>query len=93
MAAPRPKGNAIPAAPTLSATFQLLTKKRRSTSRPTRKRKSTKPRFATRDKLGMDAAGNIAAVNPGILPITDGPSRIPPMTSAMTRGWRILESG
>ena len=41
----------------------------------------------------MEAAGNIAAVKPGILPNTDGPSKMPTMTSAMTRGCLSFESG
>lgn len=53
----------------------------------------TNPRLATRLKLGEAAAGKIVAVKPGILPITEGPSKTPPMTSAMTRGCRILDSG
>jgi len=93
MAHPSPKGKAIPAAPTLKAGRQLLTRYRRSTSRPTRKRKSTKPRLATRVRFGMEATGKIASVKPGIRPMTEGPSRIPPMTSAMTRGCRIRERG
>ena len=38
MALPRPNGKAMPAAETLAATRQLLMRKRRSVSRPTRKK-------------------------------------------------------
>lgn len=86
MAHPNPNGRIMPAAETLAATRQLLTKKRRSVSSPTRKRKRTSPKLATRFKLGRDAVGKMASVKPGIRPRTDGPSRIPAMTSAMTRG-------
>jgi len=41
----------------------------------------------------MEAAGKMALVKPGMRPKTEGPRRMPPMTSAMTRGWRILERG
>ena len=41
----------------------------------------------------MDAVGKMAAVKPGILPHTEGPSRIPPMISAMTLGCFILDRG
>nr|POF24725.1 hypothetical protein CFP56_71700 [Quercus suber] len=92
MAYPRPKGKAIPAVPTLSATFQLLAAYRRSTSKPTKKRKSTNPKFATRVRLGILAVGKMASEKPGMRPMTEGPSKIPPTTSAMTRGlartWR-----
>ena len=93
MAQPSPKGNAIPARPTLTADLQLLIKYRISTSRPTRNRNRTSPRFAIRFKLGIEAVGKIASEKPGMRPITEGPSRIPPMTSAITRGWRIRERG
>lgn len=43
--------------------------------------------------MGIEAAGKMASLNPGMWPITDGPRMIPPMTSAMTRGWRILDRG
>ena len=93
MAQPRPKGRAIPAAPTLNATLQLEMRIRKSTSRPTRKRKSTRPRLATRERVGIEALGKMASLKPGTRPRTDGPSRIPPMISAMTRGCLILERG
>lgn len=93
MAQPKPKGKIMPAADTLTATRQLLTRKRRLVSSPTRNRKSTNPRLATKFRLGIEAVGNMASVKPGIRPITEGPSMTPAMTSAITRGWRILESG
>jgi hypothetical protein len=83
----------MPARPTLAAILQLLARYLRSTSSPTRKRNNTRPRFATKVRLGMEAAGKMALVKPGILPNTEGPRRIPTMTSAMTRGCRSLERG
>lgn len=83
----------MPAAPTLSATLQFFKSSRRSTSSPTKKRKSTRPILAARESVGMEAVGKMASVKPGIRPNTEGPRRIPPMISAMTRGWRILERG
>jgi hypothetical protein len=44
-------------------------------------------------RTGIDAAGNMASVKPGIRPITDGPSKIPPSTSPTTRGWRRYPRG
>jgi hypothetical protein len=88
MAAPKPKGRAILATPTVMATRQLLTKYRMSTSSPTRNRKSIRPMLATKVRLGFASSGKMVSVKPGIRPITDGPSRMPPMTSAITRGWR-----
>ncbi len=41
----------------------------------------------------MEAAGKMVSVKPGIRPMTEGPSKMPPMTSAITRGWRSLERG
>ena len=41
----------------------------------------------------MDSCGKMVARKFGIRPITEGPSMIPPTTSATTRGWRILERG
>ena len=93
MAHPKPNGNAIPATPTLTASLQLLTKYLKSTSKPTRNKNNTSPRFATSDRFGIDSVGNIASVKPGIRPMTDGPRRIPPMTSAMTRGCHKRDSG
>lgn len=86
MALPRPKGKIMPAAETLAATRQLLMRKRRSVSRPTRKRKRIRPRFAMRLRLGIEASGKMASVKPGMRPKTEGPSSTPAMTSAMTRG-------
>lgn len=83
----------MPAAPTLSAILQFDTRSRRSTSRPTRNKKSTRPTLAASESVGMEALGNMASEKPGMRPKTDGPRRIPPTISAMTRGWRILERG
>ena len=93
MAHPNPKGRAIPAAPTLSAIRQLESRSRKSTSRPTKKRNRIRPRLAAVFRTGMEAVGKMAAVKPGIRPNTEGPRRIPPMISAMTRGCLILERG
>ena len=93
MAQPSPKGRAIPAAPTLSAIRQLLTRNLKSTSRPTRNKNSTRPKFAARVRAGSEAVGKMASLKPGIRPMTDGPSKIPAMTSAMTRGWRSRDKG
>ena len=41
----------------------------------------------------MEAGGKIASVKPGARPRTEGPRRMPPMTSAITRGCLILERG
>ncbi len=38
-------------------------------------------------QLRMCSPRDILSLNPGIRIITVGPSRMPPMTSAMTRGW------
>jgi len=93
IAHPRPNGSAIPAAPTLTATFQLLTKYRRSTSRPTKKRNRMSPKLATRLRPGIAGVGKMACVKPGIRPMTEGPRRTPPSTSAITRGWRRRARG
>lgn len=93
MAHPRPNGRIIPAADTLAATRKLLNRKRRSVSRPTRNKNRIRPRFATRFRLGIEASGKMASVKPGMRPMTEGPRMTPPITSAMTRGWRILDSG
>jgi hypothetical protein len=42
---------------------------------------------------GREATGKMVSLKPGIRPMAVGPRRIPPMTSAMTLGWRNLESG
>lgn len=83
----------MPANPTLTAILQLDTSKRRSTSRPTRKRKRIKPMLAAVVRVGREATGKMASEKAGICPRTDGPSSIPPMTSAMTRGCLSLERG
>lgn len=44
----------------------------------------------TRLRNGKDSVGKMDLLKFGILPITVGPKRIPPMTSAMTRGCLIL---
>ncbi len=75
------------------ATLQLLTKKRTSVSRPMRNRYRTSPRLATRVRFGNDSVGKMAARNPGTFPMTEGPKMMPPMTSAITRGWRIFLRG
>ncbi len=93
MAHPNPNGSAIPAAPTLSAIRQLESRSRKSTSRPTKNRNNMRPRLAAVFRTGIEAVGNMAAVNPGIRPKTEGPRRMPPMISAMTRGCLILERG
>ena len=49
--------------------------------------------LAAVDSVGMEAAGKMALVKPGARPRTEGPSSIPPMTSAMTLGCLILERG
>ena len=54
---------------------------------------SINPRLATLLRTGMEAAGNMESVKPGIRPITDGPSKIPPSTSPTTRGWRRYPRG
>ncbi len=93
MAHPNPKGRAIPAAPTLRAIRQFDRRSRKSTSRPTKNRNNIRPRLAAVFRTGIEAVGNMAAVKPGIRPKTEGPSRIPPIISAMTRGCLILERG
>ena len=52
-----------------------------------------RPTLAAVDSVGMEAGGKMALVKPGARPRTEGPSSIPPMTSAMTRGCLILERG
>lgn len=93
IAQPKPNGKIIPAVPTLNATLQLPKKTRRSTSSPTKNKNSTNPRLAMRLRFGMEAVGNMASVKPGMRPITVGPSMIPPITSAITRGCFIFDSG
>ena len=58
---------------------------------PTRKRKRTRPMLAVRVRFGMESLGKMVVVNFGIWPMTEGPRMTPPMTSAITRGWRIRE--
>ena len=93
IAHPSPNGRAMPAAPTLSAILQFLTRRRKSTSSPTRKRKRIRPTLAAVESVGIEAVGKMALVKPGTRPRTEGPSSMPPMTSAMTRGCLILERG
>ena len=93
MAHPNPNGSAIPAAPTLSAIRQLESRSRKSTSSPTKNRNKIRPRLAAVFRTGMEAVGNMAAVKPGMRPKTEGPRRIPPIISAITRGCFILERG
>jgi hypothetical protein len=93
IAHPRPKGRIIPASPTLNATLQFDLNNRMSTSRATRNKNSIRPKFATRVNIGIEAVGKMAFWKPGIRIITDGPRIIPPMTSAITLGWRSLERG
>ena len=93
IAHPRPKGSIIPANPTLRATLQFDINKLMFTSSPTRNRKRIKPTFATRLRFGIAAVGKIASSKPSMRIRTDGPRMIPPMTSAITLGCRILERG
>jgi len=93
MAHPSPNGMAMLAMPTLSAIFQLLSKKRRSTSKPMMNRNKVRPRLATRFRLVIDADGKMESLNPGIRPMTEGPRMMPPRISDITRGWRIFERG
>lgn len=93
MPQPNPNGIAMPAAPTLKAIRQFNTRSRRSTSSPTRKRNRIRPTLAAIEKAGIEAAGNMAFVKPGMRPNTEGPSSMPPMTSAITLGCLILERG
>jgi len=93
IAHPKPKGKIIPRKPTLTAMRQLLIRNRTSTSNPTMKRNNIRPMLATVASVGWAPAGKTVEVNPGIRPITEGPSRMPPMTSAMTRGWRRRDRG
>jgi hypothetical protein len=93
MAHPNPKGSAMPAAPTLNAIRQLLTRNLKSTSRPTRNKKRTRPKLAAKFRAGIEAVGKIALLNPGIRPITEGPNKMPAITSAMTRGCRSRDKG
>lgn len=93
MAQPSPKGRAMPAAPTLNAIRQLLTRNLKSTSRPTRNKNSTRPKFAAKVRAGIEAVGKMALLKPGIRPITEGPNKMPAITSAMTRGCRSRDRG
>ena len=49
--------------------------------------------LAAVESVGMEAAGKMALVKPGARPRTEGPSSMPPMTSAMTLGCLILDRG
>jgi hypothetical protein len=75
------------AADALTLRFIIFT----SISRPTRKRNNTSPMVLVRPSIAIPSFGKMAAVKPGMWPMTDGPSRTPPMTSAITRGWWIRE--
>lgn len=44
----------------------------------------------TRFRYGRLCVGKMLLEKPGMRPKTVGPSKMPPMTSAMTLGWRIL---
>ena len=85
-AAPRPSGKISPAtlmkAALLAFIFILLV----SISRPTKNKKNTSPMFAVSVSNGMLCDGNMLFVKFGILPMIDGPSITPPITSAITRG-------
>lgn len=70
MAQPRPNGRIMPMTLTHKATRALRNMIRRSTSRPTRKRKKTRPRLATNVKFGIAAAGKMVFEKFGILPMT-----------------------
>lgn len=83
MAHPKTKGMAIPAALTVAGIRQLLA----------RKRNRIRPRFAAIMNAGIDSIRKMASVKPGMRPKILGPRMMPVMTSAMTRGWRSLESG
>ena len=93
IAQPKPNGTTMPTKLTPAAIFQFLERNRRSTSRPTRNRNRTKPRLATVERMGIVSVGKMCLVKPGTLPMTEGPRIIPPMTSAITRGWRIRDNG
>ena len=49
--------------------------------------------LAAVESVAMEAAGKMALVKPGARPRTEGPSSMPPITSAMTLGCLILERG
>ena len=49
--------------------------------------------LAAVESVGIEAAGKMASVKPGARPRAEGPSSMPPMTSAMTLGCLILERG
>jgi hypothetical protein len=49
-------------------TLKLRRRREKSTSRPTMKRKRTRPRFATRLMKGTEGAGKTEEVKPGMRP-------------------------
>lgn len=92
-AAPIPKGIMSPHNDTPIADLAFFLKILKSASNPTKKRKRTKPMFATRVRFGIDTGGKIAAMKPGIRPMMEGPRTIPPMTSLMTWEPKEFEKG
>jgi hypothetical protein len=91
-AAPTPNANGSASEPkdTAATTRRLPRSSDRSTSIPTKKRKTTTPTFANHDNTGRTSAGNSAALR--LSPISVGPSTMPARISPITAGWPSLLS-
>ena len=70
---PRPNGRAIPANDIMNDMRALRLTILVSISRPTMKRNKQRPISATKVRYGMDTAGKMLSVKPGILPNAVGP--------------------
>jgi hypothetical protein len=68
------------------AFLEFLFRRPVSISRPTINIKMIKPTLAITLKVFIELSGKIAFVKPGTLPKTEGPNRIPVITSAITAG-------
>jgi hypothetical protein len=72
------KGREMPATAIARARFPVRRMARRSSSRPTKKRKKRSPMFATVSSTVKLDFGNTVFRNFWFLPSADGPSKIPP---------------
>ena len=75
---PRMKGKVIPARAMERAFFPVRLRDLGSSSRPTRKRKKMRPKFASVSRTVRLFAGKTVLRNFELLPRADGPSNIPP---------------
>ncbi|KAH3682531.1 hypothetical protein WICPIJ_006504 [Wickerhamomyces pijperi] len=89
MAHPNPNGIAMLTNPTLSAILAFFLMNSISTSNPTKNKNKMTPKLAIKLRSGIEGLGKQVDVKLGIRPKTEGPKRIPAMTSEMTRGCLI----